>query len=843
MWTLVLKQASSHRLRFVLTTMAVVLGVTFVSGTLVLTDTSQKLFDDKFASRNSGFDLAVRTDVAFDEAMGVEVAHDPVPAGLVDRVRSTPGVNAATGVVSGKGVVLADGAPLRSTGTPVLASWAEAPFVGFSITAGHAPQRAGELVLDQATARRSGIRLGSEVTLQSDRVGQFHVVGLAKPARAAAYARSSVALTDVRDAQNLLRLGDSYSEIRVTASPGTSLNVLEDRLRASVGNGYAVTSGKDVARASSNAARTQLGYIQGMLLALAAAALLIGGYLIANTFNIVVAQRTRELALLRAAGASGRQVRRLLRGEAVVVGVVGSAVGTVLGIVAAAALRGLLDRAGADLPSGPAVIRPGSMLLAFVIGVGVTTLASIAPSRRAGRVSPLEAMRSAAAVSVTSRRRCALGTVAGVVSAAALVAVAIGHAAIAYVVLAAVAAVIGLAALGPVFAGPLTKLVGRPFAAAGVSGRLAGEFSARAPRRTAATVMALTLSIALVAFMTVLAASMKKDVSDRYQEVIRADYIVESSGGEMLGGLSPEVHDRLADLPEVQTASTMRLGHFKHDGATTALAAVDVTSVARALRVDLTAGDLADLASGGVMVSQRVAAAEHLRPGDSFSMTFPLDGTRQVPVVGVFDDDLVAALQTEYLIGLDSYAHHYAEHVDADVFLRLAPDVDRGSAKAAIRAALRDFPNADVRDQRAAAQGRTAMVDQVLGMVTVLLLFTVLIALLGVTNTLALSIVERTREIGLLRAIGMTRRQLRSMVRTEAVLQAVLAVILGSVLGLGFAAATVQALGSGTSIAVVVPWEWLATVLGIGTLAGLAAGQLPARRAARQPVMEAITTA
>lgn len=841
MWRLALKQAAAHRLRFVLTGLAVVLGVTFVSGTLVLTDTSQKLFDDRFTSRNTGSDLTVRTEVAFDQAMGVEVEHDPVPASLVARVRDTTGVGEAAGIIAGKGTVLVDGHVVRTTGQPMLLSWADAAFGGFSMVSGHSPQRAGELVLDQATARAAGIRVGSEVTVQADRVATFHVVGLARPDRSAAYAGSSVALTGVGDAQRLLQLGDRYTEIRVTAARGTPVSALEARLRQVVGHGYAVTSSKDVARASTDAARTQLAYIQGMLLALAAAALLIGAYLIANTFTIVVAQRTRELALLRAAGATGRQIRRLLRGEAVVVGVAGSAVGTVLGIGAAVALRGLLSGAGADLPSGPAVIRPGSLLLSFAIGVGVTTLASIAPSRRAGRVSPLETMRAAAAVSVAGRRRRVLGTIAAALSVLALGAVGFAHSGVTVVALAAVAAIVALAALGPVFAGPLTRLVGRPFAAAGVSGRLAGEFAARSPRRTAATVMALTLSVALVAFMTVLAASMKKDIAGKYQEVIRADYIVESTGGEMLGGLSPDIHDRVSQVPGVASVSQMRLGHFKNGGTTTALAAVDPRTVGRALRIDLTAGTLPDL-GGGVMVSKKVATTQHLQLGDRLSMTFPLDGTQEVPVVGIFDDDLVAALQTEYLIGLDTYARHYAEHVDADVFVQLAPHADTGAVKSAIHDALRDFPNADVRDQAAAAEGRTAVVDQILAMVTVLLLFTVLIALLGITNTLALSIVERTREIGLLRAIGMTSPQLRWMVRSEAALQAALAMVMGSGLGLGFAAATVRALGTGSSIPVVVPWAWLATVLVLGTLAGLAAGQLPARRAARMPLMEAITT-
>jgi putative ABC transport system permease protein len=384
-------------------------------------------------------------------------------------------------------------------------------------------------------------------------------------------------------------------------------------------------------------------------------------------------------------------------------------------------------------------------------------------------------------------------------------------------------------------------MAGRPFAATGVPGRLAGEFAARAPRRTSATVTALALSVALVAFMTVLGGSLKASIGDRFHEVVTADYVVESSGGEMLGGLSPAVRDRIAALPEVEHASAMRVGHFRAGTSTTALTAVDPATIGTVLRVDLRAGRLADLAGGGVMVSQKVATARDLRPGDTFAMTFPTDGTQQVPVVGIFDDDLVAAFQTDYLIGLGSYSRHYAEDVDANVFVKLAPGTDQQSAGAAIGTALRDFPNADVRDQDAAAKGRTMVVDQILGMVTVLLMLTVVIALLGVTNTLALSIVERTREIGLLRAIGMSARQLRWMVRSEAALQAALAMVIGSALGLAFAAATVRALAGSDAIGVVVPWAWLATVLAGGTVAGLVAGLLPARRAARLPLMEAIS--
>jgi putative ABC transport system permease protein len=842
MWTLALKQVAAHRLRFVLTTLSVVLGVTFVSGTLVLTDTSQKLFDDRFSSRNAGTDLTIRTEVAFDEAMGVEIEHEPVPADLVARISAVPGVERAAGSVSGQANLLVDGTAVRSTGRPMVMSWATGPFAGFALTAGHAPQRAGEVVLDRDTARRAHVTLGDEVTVQSDRVARARVVGLARPLRAAAYDGTSVVLTTVADAQSLLRTGDRFSEIRVTAAPDTSVRALETRVRRVVGGAYAVTPSRDVARASTDAARVQLGYLQGMLLALAAAALLIGAYLIANTFTIVVAQRTRELALLRAAGATGSQVRRLLRGEALVVGVAGSALGSTLGIAGAQGLRGLMAGAGTDLPAGPLVVRPGSLLLAFAIGVAVTVVAALPPSRRAGRVSPLEALRDASAVTVTGRWRRVIGTSAAVLSAACVTAALVGSGSATLLVPAAVTAVVAMATLGPVLVGPLTSLVGRPFAAAGVPGRLAGEFAARAPRRTAATVMALALSVGLVAFVAVLSTSVKGSVADTYREVIRADYVVESSGMEMLGGLAPEVQERVAAVPGVASVARMQLGHFKHGTSTTALTAVDPGTIGKALRVDLRSGSLSDLAGGGVMVSEDVAETEGLEPGDTFAMTFPRDGAQQVKVVGVFEAGLVAAFQTDYLVSLDTYARHYTEDVDADVFVSLAPGADRKAAHDAVAATLRDFPNAEVRDQAAAAKGRTALIGQVLGLVTVLLSLTVLISLLGVTNTLALSILERTREIGLLRAIGMTGSQLRWMVRTEAAIQAAVAMTFGSVLGLGFAAATVVAIRGNDPLAVVVPWGWLATVLVLGTAAGLVAGLMPARRAAQLPVLDAITT-
>ena len=576
------------------------------------------------------------------------------------------------------------------------------------------------------------------------------------------------------------------------------------------------------------------------MLALAGAALLIGGYLIANTFTIVIAQRTGELALLRAAGATPGQVSRQLLGEALVVGAAGSAAGTALGVLSARALRGLLDAFGVTLPSGPAVLRPGSLLLAFGIGLLVTTLAAVGPARRAARVSPLQALRSAAAVRTTSRTRVIIGAIATVLTVSNLVPVLFGAAGVGAVASASVTGIIALAALSPLLAGSLIRLVARPARRLGIASHLAGEFAARAPRRTAATVMALTLSLALVAFMTVLAASIKNSIASSYRETITADLVIESSGGEMLGGLSPAVRDRVANLPQVATTARMRFGHWKSGEMTTALTAVDPNGIGEVARFNLRDGDLSDLMDGGVVISEKVADRDHLAVGDQMPMTFPRDGEQRVPVVGVFDDGLTQAVQTDYLISLETYREHFTEDVDATVFVQLAPGVDKDSARKAIHRALADFPTASVRDQDAAVQGRTAVVDQILGLITVSLLFTVVIALLGITNTLALSILERTREIGLLRAVGMTDRQLRWMVRTEAVLLAFLAVLLGVALGAGFGAITVRALADGDTMRVILPFGQLGAVIAVAAGAGLLAGLIPARRATRLRLLDAI---
>ena len=839
MWRLTLSNALAHRSRLALTWLAVALGVAFVAGSLVLTDTSSRLLDDQFRTAAAGVDLTVRTAAAFDSAMGVEVQRDPLPADLADRIAAIPGVGQVRAVAGGAGQLQVRGRVVQPNGPTLLGSWAQRPYAAYSLRGGRAPSAGGEVVIDVATARAHHISPGDTVTVSATTSRRLRVVGLAGVGDADGIANTAVVLTDLPTAQALLGLGSGISSVDVIAADGTSVPDLRSSVAASLGSRYAVSGTQDAAAASADAAKESITYLRIVLLALAAAGLVVGAFLIANTFGIVLTQRSKELALLRAAGATGRQVFASVLGEALLVGLAGAVGGTVLGIGAAQGLRGLAQLAGLALPDGPLTITVRTLVVGVGAGTLVTLLAALAPARRAATVGPVEAMRASDPAPRTPRRgRLVSGWLLLAIAVAGLVAAAFAR----EVKLVGVAAALLLAALivlGPTVAPRLAGALGRPLHHGGVPGRLARESTVRNPRRTSSTAMALALGLALISFVAVLGDSVKA-IAAGGTEAITAELMVQSSGNEMLGGLSPEVAQRIAALPEVEAVSAVRYGHWLSQGVTSALTAVNPASLPEVATVQMTAGSLSALGRGGVVVAEDVATERHLQVGDTLAMTFPRDGEQRLPIVGLMADRTVQALSTSYIISADTYAAHYAENVDATVYVALADGVDQAEARSALDAAVADFPNAQVRDQAEAAAGRAAAVEQVLGLITVLLGFAVLIALLGITNTLALSIVERTREIGLLRAVGMTRAQLRWMVRGEAVLVAAVAVVTGVVLGVGLGVATLAGLSTDTDLVVRVPAGQLVATVVLAVLAGLVAGLLPARRAARLNVLNAI---
>lgn len=838
MLRLVLKQTLAHRARLLLTFVAITLGVTFVSGTLVLTDTSRRVFDDQFRTAATDVDLVVRDAVAFDAAMGVEVERDPLGPQVAAQVADTPGVARAVPVVKGSGLLVADGTPIVPSGPSVLTSWSD--LEGFDLRTGSAPRASDEVVVDAATASAHGIEVGDRVRVQADREAELEVVGTAGFGDADGLPDTTVAMVTLATAQRLLDQDEGVSQLSVVAADGTPTAALADRLRDSLGSDVEVTTSQDTAAASADAAQAQLGYITMALLALAAAALLIGAFLIANTFTVLVTQRTRELAVMRAAGATGRQVRTSILGEAAVLGLAGSVAGIGAGLLAARGLRGLLATAGATVPDGPTVVTARTLVVALAVGLVVTVLAATSAARRASRVSPVLAMREGTTEAPTGGRgRAVLGT-ALVSAGTAALAVGGSTQSAATCGLGAAGVVGGLVALAPVVAPRVASFLGRAFAVLGVPGRLARQSARRAPRRTGATVMALALSLALVVFVSVLGSSLRTALRSGYDETITADLVVESARGEMLGGLEPRVHDAVADLAEVGTVSRLRYGHWQEAGATRALTAVDPATLDDVTDIDMVSGDLSDLERGGVVINEGKAVEQGLELGDEIAMTFARTGTVHVPIVGLIDDDDANVLGTGYLVSLGSYRSWYVEDVDASLFVDVADGIEVAEARATLDAALQDMPTADVRDHAAAAEARSASLDGILTLVTAVLLLTVLIAMLGITNTLALSIVERTRELGLLRAIGMTRRQLRAAVRGEALLISVTGLLLGTALGAGLSAVLVHSMARGGSLAVSVPPTGLGLVALTALVVGVVAGLAPARRAARLPVLAAI---
>ncbi len=842
MWRLIVRNTLARRARLALTMLAVVLGITFVSGTLILTDTSRHLLDAQFNTATSGVDLTVRDAAAFDSAMGVEVERDPLDPRSLDRVRAVPGVATAEPVVRGQGLIKAGGVAIVPSGPTLLQSWTPPPVGAFTLRAGRVPATDAEVAVDAATADRYGIAIGESITVQAKTDVTAQVVGIAGFGDRPGLPDSTVALVSLPAAQRMLRLGGGVTEIVVVADDGADTAALQRRLATVLGAGYEVAAGRDVAAAASAAAQNQLGYLQVMLLALAAAGLLVGAFLIANTFSIVVTQRTHELAVLRATGATGRQVLASVLGEALLIGLVASVLGVGAGLGAAVGLRELAGAFGVALPDGGLVVAGRTVATSLAVGVLVTVLAALGPARRAARVAPVTAMRHSSAAEPISRTRTVIGTIATGAGIAGVTTAALGAANMALLAVAAVGLIVGMTLAAPAAAPSLTRVLGRPLHTLGVPGRLARESTARTPRRTAATALALAVGLALISFTAVLATSVRHSVQSTYTEAISADYVVESARNEMLGGLPMIVHHHVAELPEVAVASRMRYGHWKDGQATAALTAVDPDTLPQVTRLKLTAGRLDALKSEGIVLAERVAAERGLAVGDLLPMTFSRTGTRQLPVVGVLRDHDAQALQTDYIVSLATYEKHYAEDVDASIFVKLADGVPADAGRRALTTALAEVPTAEVRDQAAAVAGRTATVDQVLGLMTALLLLTIVIALLGITNTLALSVVERTREIGLLRAVGMTRRQLRTMVRGEAVLIAAVAAVVGVPLGIALGAGAVTVLGDTAQATVVLPVARLAVIVAVTLAAGLLAGLLPARRAARLDVLTAIAS-
>ena len=842
MWRTTLKSISSHKRRLLATCSAVLLGVAFLSGTLVLGDTMSNGFGDMFAEANAGTDALVRSSVEVGEADFAE--RGLVDRSLVDRIAAVDGVAAVEPRIEGTGrIVGADGDPLGGNGPPTVAgNWiADDTLNPYDLAEGRAPAAPGEVVIDTAAAEEGDLAVGDATTVRTPDPIEVTIVGLATFGSSDSQGPITYAgFTPEFAEQVLMAEPGKASSIVVSAESGVSQAELVERIDAVLPDGVESLTGAELtAEMEDGIQQDFLGFFETFLLVFAGVALVVATFSIYNTFSILVAQRTRESALLRALGASRGQVMRSIAAEALVVGVLASLGGIVVGLGLASGLLALMDAMGMTMPASSLVLSTGSVVTSVAVGVVVTLAASLAPAVRASRIAPLAALRDAAVDrSASSWVRAVAGAVVTGLGVAAAVGGATGGE-LPLTGLGALLTLVGVIMLGPVVARPAAALLGAPQAARrGMSGTLARRNSMRNPKRTAGTASALMIGVAVVSLFTVVAASIKQSIDDTVDEQFAGDLVVVSDGFG-LGGLSTDLAPAVGELPEVAAVSAGGNAPVRADGEDEIAAAFDPPTIESVVDVGLVEGSLAGVDAGQVAVSEAYAEDHGLALGAPLRVDYA-DGVTEHPTVGAIyaNEDLIG----EIVLPKDAFLPHTAQPTDFAVMIALAEGVSEADGEQAVQQVADRFGSPDVQTDAEYTDSVAGQVDQMLNVVYVLLLLAIVIALMGIANTLSLSIHERTRELGLLRAVGQSRRQLRAMVRGEAFTVALFGTVGGVGLGVFLGWAMVEALAAEGFTAFAVPTASLAVVLAIGALVGVLAAVRPARRAARLDVLRAVAT-
>jgi putative ABC transport system permease protein len=843
-WRATLKSLLARRVRLALTALSVVLGVAFMAGTYVLTDTTTHAFDQLIAQGTASLDVVVRGTLAYDNVAqtggGGGGQRRPFPASVLADVRAVQGVEQAQGIVSGYAQVVdpATGRAIGSFGPPTIGtSWST---IGgtWVIRHGHPPAGPDQVVLDTETADRYGITVGERVEiLFQGPPREFTVAGLAGYAEAdTSLFGATISFFDLPTAQSALRREGRFDEIDVIADPGTEAAALRQRIQQVLPPGVEAVTATTVAQEAQKAVAQGLGFVRTGLLVFAFVALFVGAFIIFNTFSIIVAQRTRELGLLRALGASRRQVTRSVLLEAIVVGLLASAVGVGAGILVAIGLRALMGAFLFKIPDTGLQVLARTVIVSLVLGTLVTVVSAILPSRRAAHVSPMQALQPQEQAVTGSGlvRRLATGGAVLVLGVASLLYGLFGSTSQPGVLVGVGAAVgfVGIAMLAPFVTRPLARVIGAPLR--GFTGRLGRENAMRNPRRTASTAAALMIGLGLVGFVTIFASSLNASTTQALEQTLRADFILTSSS---FAPFSPEVAARAQQVPGAAAVSEIRQVPFRIDGSDAFVNAVDPATIEQVTDLGVSEGSVASLGRGDILVYRQRAEEHGWAVGDRVTVEFPATGTTRLTIGGIYDEN---RLVNDYVISLATYAEHYSEALDSFVLVTVAPGRDVAQVQQGLEAAVKPFANIDVQNQAQFRQKQANLVNSVLRLVTVLLALAVLIAFVGIVNTLSLSIYERTREIGLLRAVGTTRRQVRTMVRREAVIVAVIGAALGVVVGVLFGWAMQQALAETGVTVLSIPYGQLAVYVVLAALAGVAAAALPARRAAKLNVLEAI---
>ena len=843
MFRTTLKNLAARKLRLLTTSLAVLLGVAFMAGTLVLTDTIGKSFNDLFADVNAGTSVYVREEATLTNDM-LGDQRGRLDDSVVDDIAAVDGVKAVEGYTESYAqLVDTKGEPMGNPdmGAPVLgASWLSTDELNpFDLTEGTAPRSDDEVVIDKGSADKGPFAVGDTVSVLTKAGTQsVEVVGIATFGGTDSPGGASFTMFTPDAAQKYLTEPGKVDAIKVVAEDGVSDKDLAARIAPVVPDNTQVMTGAEITKEQQSDIKEGVSFITMFLLVFALISLFVGSFIIYNSFSILVAQRSKEMALMRAIGASRRQVLGSILFESVVVGLVASISGIVAGVGVASLLKSLFDTMGVDMPAGSVVLAPRTVIVSVVVGLTVSVASAIFPARRASKVPPIAAMRDVALdTSGRSRKRVVIGGGILATSAAVMGAGLFGDAGVAMVGAGALGVFIGVSVLGPILARPISRVVGSPLPRLrGVAGNLARENAMRNPKRTSTTAAALMIGVALVGFITILASSTRVSVEKTVDQSFNGDLVV-SAGTFGSGGLNPELAEKLSGLPEVDAITGVRIAAAKVDGAETIVTAADPTELNRIVDLDVLDGSLDQVGNDGIAVLDTKATANGWKVGDTIPLQFGTGGEQQFTIAATYGEGTTTG---EYVTSLGAFEANVTDQFDNQILMTAADGTSIEQARTAVEQVTGAYPQAEVMDKDEFGKSMTQNMDMILNLIYLLLGLAVLIALLGIANTLALSIFERTRELGLLRAVGMTRRQLRSTVRYESVIIALLGTTLGLGIGIGFGWAIVEALkGEGLS-EFAIPVDQMVLVAIIAGIAGVIAAILPARRAARLNVLEAI---
>jgi putative ABC transport system permease protein len=834
------RSLTARKLRLLLSSLSIVLGVSFVSGAFVLTDSLGKVFDDLFSTVSQNVAVDVRGDEV-TSGQGTTV-RTLLPQDLVGTIQKVDGVQEVQGQVQGSAqLVNKDGKVVGTGGAPTFGfNWYDSKLLqSGEIVQGRAPSGPEEIAINRGLVDKTDYKVGEAVPVLTDQpLKDYTIVGVVEFDGKPSFAGETSVFFDTATAQQVLNLEGKFTDITVAAKEGVGETQLRDRIRPVLPPKTQAITGQALADEQASDVKEGLGFFNTFLLTFALIALFVGAFIIFNTFSMLVAQRTRELALMRMLGASRGQVRRAVLLEALVVGLLSSLIGLAAGVGVALGLKALFGVFGAEFPDGPTIVATRTVIVSFAVGTLVTAAAAFMPARRASRVAPLAALRDAATPDRSLKRQTIIGVVVLLVGAAAMTK-GLRDGGLQVLGLGTLLSFIGVAMLSPLVSKPVAAGVGQLFSRR-LPGRLGRENAVRNPRRTAATAAALMIGLALISAVTVLGSSLKSSVAKTVEGAVTADFILNTMGP----GFPDAVVQAAAEQPGVRSTAAVKVDGMRLCDNASCSAAKDVfvtafpaKAIGDLVNVTTVAGS-DNLGPDTILMSKDAAESRKLTPGDPVTVQFARSGQEKLTLGGTFETNQLIG---DYLVD-SSKAADFSTQRDVAALVGLDDGADAVTVRKALDSALKEYPNVEVLDQSEFVGQAKSQVNLIVSIINILLGLSVLIALLGVINTLALSVIERTRELGLLRAVGMARKQVKRMIRVESVLICSFGGLLGLVVGSIFGVALQQALkGEGVS-ELSFPVGTLVIYLLCSALAGVIAAALPARRASRLNVLQAIAT-